>query len=82
MRNPSLVLTSQAPLEPLCRVQRPVMDVSLITNPPNPASLIFLPTAPTVDFEQSFSKVSPVTAQQGTQPSVAQPSLHSPRLNR
>lgn len=81
MRNPSLVLTSQARLEPLCCVQRSVMDVSFTTNPPNPASLICLPTAPTVDFEHSFSKVSPVTAQQGTQPAVAQPSLHSPRLN-
>lgn len=54
MRNPSLVLTSQAWLEPLCRVQRPVMDVSFTTYPPNPASLIFPPTAPTLDFEQSL----------------------------
>lgn len=58
MRNPSLVLTSQPWLEPVGRVQRPVMDMSFTINPLNPASLICLPTAPTVDFEQSFSSFS------------------------
>lgn len=42
----------------VCRVQRPVMDVGFTINPLNPASLICLPTAPTVDFEQSFSSFS------------------------
>ena len=81
MRNPSLVLTSQPWLEPVGRVQRPVMDMSFTINPLNPASLICLPTAPTVDFEQSFSSFS-CKAQQRTQPFVSQPSLHFPRLNR